>query len=149
MPEKELMIYIAHGADARRKVVEANLELLNFTVGLSTASPAVLIRRCQENPPDAVIIGSEFEDQDAFSVLNELSRENICPVIALLKREDVERSRRLMDDQVMGVLVEPLHEGDLRTSIYLARLRFAQAKRMESRIDELLTRLGDDNPTVS
>lgn len=146
MSEAKLMIYLAHGDDARRKVVAATLELLSHDVELSTANPFELISHCQQNPPDVAIVGTEFADEDTFDVLNELSRQNVCPVVALLQSEDVDRSRRLMNDQVMGVLVEPANESDLRTSIYLARRRFHQAQRMEARICELQDELGEENP---
>lgn len=58
MQGKELNIYLAHGDDGHRKVIEANLELLTHRIDLSTASPAVLVRRCEENPPDLAIVGS-------------------------------------------------------------------------------------------
>jgi AmiR/NasT family two-component response regulator len=76
--------------------------------------------------------------------LNQLSRQNTCAVVALLESSDVDRSQRLMNDQVMGVLIEPVNESDLRTSIYLARRRFQQTRQMEARIDELRHKLDDD-----
>ena len=141
MSESELMIYLAHGDDAKRKVIEANLELLSHNVALSTGTPATLVRRCQENPPSVAIVGTGFENDETFDVLNALSRQNTCAVVALLNQEDVDRSRRLMNDQVMG---EPVNESDLRTSIYLARRRFQQTRQMEARIDELQEELDDD-----
>lgn len=137
MRSESLIIYLAHGDDGRRRVLEANLELLSHRVELSTASPAVLQRRCQENPPAVAVVGTCFKDADCFDVLNELGGVNACPVVAILHHDDVERSRRLLDDQVMGVLVEPVNEGDLRTAIYLARRRFQQSKQMKQRIHDL------------
>ncbi len=145
MSETNLMIYLAHGDDARRNVVVANLELLTHHVALSTSVPAELLRRCREHPPAVAIVGTEFEKEDTFDVLNQLSLQNTCAVIALLKQGDVERSRRLMNDQVMGVLVEPINESDLRTSLYLARRRFQQTIQMEARIDELRDELDGES----
>ena len=58
MSETQLMIYLAHGDDAKRKVIAANLELLSHEVALSTSAPATLVRRCQENPPSVAIVGT-------------------------------------------------------------------------------------------
>lgn len=137
MSNRDLSVFLAHGNDARRKVVSATLELLQHQVGLSTASPAVLCRRCQEQPPDVAIVGSDFEDDDIFAVLNRLTKLRLCAVVALLRNSDIERSRRLLNDRVMGILVEPVSEGDLRTSIHLARRRFTQSQRLEYRVREL------------
>ncbi|QDT11954.1 ANTAR domain-containing response regulator [Planctomycetes bacterium K23_9] len=148
MSKNQMMIYLAHGDDAKRKVVAANLELLSHEVGLSTGTPSMLISRCQESPPSVAIVGTGFESDDAFDVLNQLSQQNTCAVIALLESSDIDRSRRLMNDQVMGVLVEPVNESDLRTSIYLARRRFQQTRQMEARIDELQGELDDSHQST-
>ena len=131
MKDSNLKIYLASGDDGQRKVLQANLELLTHQVELSTPSPAVMIRRCQENPPDIAVV--------------EL---NVCPAVAVLEHQDIDRSHRLMADQVMGVLVQPVNDRDLRTAIYLARRRFDQSKLMKQRISELKETLGhnDDEP---
>ena len=135
------MIYVAHGNEARRAIVEANLNLLTHDVQLSTDAPAVMLRRCQETPPDCAVVGSDFPGEDYFELLNNLSQLNCCPIVAVLKREDLDRSERLLQDRVLGVLVEPIDESDLRTSIYLARRRFDQAQVMQARILELRQQL--------
>ncbi|MCC9641068.1 nitrogen regulation protein [Rhodopirellula sp. JC740] len=137
MAERQLKIFLLHGDEYVRRIVRANLELLSHHVELSTDSPAVMQRRCQENPPDVAIIGDKIQSSSVFDVLNSLSRENLCPIVALLQHSDFDRAHRLMEDNVMGVLVEPVNDSDLRTSIYLARRRFEQARRMKRQIDDL------------
>jgi len=143
MADTNLTIYLAHGDARHRKVIAANLELLHHHVVLSTASPAVLVRRCQERPPDIAIVGTRFDEEDCFDVLNRLSNEDVCTVIAILRHDDVGRSRRLLGNRIMGVLVEPVNHGDLRTAIYLARKRFAQSKEMQARIGQLKDELSE------
>ena len=148
MKDSNLKIYLASGDDGQRKVLQANLELLTHQVELSTPSPAVMIRRWQENPPDIAVVGTRFQEDDCFRLLNELSELNVCPAVAVLEHQDIDRSHRLMADQVMGVLVQPVNDRDLRTAIYLARRRFDQSKLMKQRISELKETLGhnDDEP---
>lgn len=143
MNDTPIRIYVAHGHDGSRKVLEANLELLKYVVEFSTGSSTDLIRRCEANPPDVAIVGTDFENDDIFSVANRLGDLNCCPVIALMRREDVDRSQRLMDDNTMGVLIQPASDRDLRPAIYLARQRFIQSRRMERRVDELRARIDD------
>ncbi len=139
-----LRIYLGHGNDSNRKVIEATLELLSHTVELSTSSPETLLDRCIENPPDVAIVGTDFQHASVFQTANELSDKASCPVVALIRRDDVDRAQRLMGDDVMGVLVQPVSEDDLRPAIYLARRRYQQscdlqrqARRLKQEIEAL------------
>lgn len=136
MKNVALRIYLAHGDDASRRVLEAMLKLLQHEVVVSTSSSAVFLRRCQEAPPDVAIVGTDL-NEDVFSIAEKLGRFDCCPVVVLIRESDVDRTHRKMDDDVMGILVQPVHENDLRPAIYLAKRRFEQASEMRRQAKEL------------
>ncbi|MCC9602758.1 nitrogen regulation protein [Stieleria sp. JC731] len=137
MKEQKLRVYLVHGDPASRHIIEATLEKLRHRIELSTDHPATFLRRCQENPPDIAIVGTDFQDTDVFAVANELSQVNTCPVVMIIYPEDIDRVERLMSDNLTGVIVSPVSDRDLRPALYLAGRRFEQAKSLEKRCREI------------
>ncbi|MCD0462688.1 ANTAR domain-containing response regulator [Roseiconus lacunae] len=137
MQEQRHRVYLAHGESASRRIIQATLEKLTHRVELSTDHPATLIRRCQENPPDIAIVGTEFAGTDVFAVSNELSRMGVCPVLMVIRPEDVHRMGRLMVHDLTGVIVSPASDRDFRPAIFLAERRFQQARQLRKRCEEI------------
>ncbi|OYP37770.1 ANTAR domain-containing response regulator [Rhodopirellula sp. MGV] len=137
MKEPKLRIYLAHGDDASRKIIQATLEKLNHCVELSTDHPATLFRRCQENPPDIAVLGTGFRKTDVFAIANELARMGSCPAVMVICPEDIDRVERLLLDDLTGVIVAPISDRDLRPALFLAERRFRQAKLLEQRCEEI------------
>lgn len=142
-----LKVYLLHGDDAARKIVHAMLESLGHDIVLSTSSSSELMDRLDHSVPDMVIVGAKLnatgshESRGMYEILNELKQHGSSPAIALIPPSEVDRARRLMNDQVMGVLVEPASAKQLRPAIHLARLRFLQTVQLQQRADDLTLKL--------
>ena len=141
--QRALKIFLGHGDDANRKIVEATLASLGHETAFSTSSGADLLAQCDQAAPDMVIVGSQLESIGMYEVLNELERHAACPAIALIPPTEVDRARRLMSDQVMGVLIEPASAIQFRPAIHLAHKRYLQTVELQERADKLVAELED------
>lgn len=145
MKNQPLNVFIAHGDDDARDVIEATLKGLNFEVLLSTAEGHRLISRCETDPPDVVFIGTNLADADCFDICNELCQLGLCPAVALVPESEVERAKSQMLDHVAGILVEPATANQLRSSTFVARRRYQDARRLRARISDLRTAIYADS----
>lgn len=137
MKHTNLRIYLGHGDDAERDVIVATLNLLSHSVELSTDSSAVFKRRCMEAPPDLAVVGTDLAGEDTFSVADEVADLGTCPVVVYIRREDIDRSHRLLRNEVTGVLVQPATELDWRPALYLACRRWEQSARLGEEAERL------------
>lgn len=133
----QLRVYLMHADDATRALVMANLVLLGHKVELTTASPAVMLRRCEENSPDIAIVGTDFRESNPGSLVNEICERSVCPVIVFFTHDEIDRFERLKNNDVLGVITLPANERDWRPAIHLAKRRFDQAQAMISEVERL------------
>ncbi|WP_186776537.1 ANTAR domain-containing response regulator [Rubripirellula reticaptiva] len=140
-PDRELTIFLAVGDGKSRKVIEAILQQLSHHVILSTDSGETMLERCLKEEPDMAIVGQSLADLDTFELVNRMSNETQIPVIAIIRGADLDRAKRLMTDDMMGILVEPVTHKTLRPAIYLARRRHQQMISLEDRASNLENQL--------
>lgn len=141
MTNRSLKIYLGYADNGDRKVVTALLESLSYELAFTTDSEETLVDRCQKNPPDLVLVGPSMEHDDAFEIVNRLSKAAECAIVAIIQRNDFDRAKRLLSDDLMGILVEPVTQDDLRPAIFLAYKRFEQIRALqhqERRLSEQL-----------
>ena len=141
IPPKSLAVYLAHGNVAARDQIAQSLRQINHPVRLETGKGQELLHHCQSDPPDLVFIGSDLEDISTVEVMNQLSRMETCSAIALVSQSDYDNASDEINDRVMGILVEPINQAQLRPAIYVAIRRFQQAKRLRTDIAELRDRV--------
>lgn len=137
----QLRVYLMHADDATRALVMANLVHLGHKVELTTASPAVMLRRCEENSPDIAIVGTDFREANPGSLVNEICERSVCPVIVFFTHDELDRFERLKNNDVLGVITLPANERDWRPAIHLAKRRFDQAQSMLSEVERLTQEL--------
>lgn len=136
-PDSELDICLAIGDQQTRKVVAATLELLTHNVVFSTDSGDQMLEHCLEAPPDVAIVGTGLVGMNCYELLNEISDLVDCPAIAIVQNDELDRAKRLMHDELMGILVEPVSKNHLRPAIYLARRRYSEMKGLEQEVQRL------------
>jgi len=136
-PDRELNVFLAVGDGKSRKVVEAILQQLSHCVTLSTDSGETMLDRCLQEEPDMAIVGQSLADIDTFELVNRMSDETQIPVIAIIRGADLDRAKRLMTDDMMGILVEPVTHKTLRPAIYLALRRHQQMVALEDQASNL------------
>lgn len=134
-------VALAHGDSASQQAIEATLQGLSHHVLFTTDSPQALIDYCQQHCPAVGIIGTGFANENPFEVFNRVNRAIDCPLIALIQADQVELASELINDSVMGILIEPVSESDIRPAIYLACRRYEQARQLEQRAEELEDRI--------
>ncbi len=132
-----LSIYLALGDEQECNVVAATLEQLTHHVVFHTNSGKEMLVKCLNQTPDVAIVGPGLTGMSCYELLNQMSQKVDCPAIALVPASELDRARRLMQDDLMGILVQPTTRNHLRPSIYLARRRYAEKKGLMQQVDDL------------
>ena len=83
-----------------------------------------LAELCYQTRPDLVITDIRMPDMDGIEMSIAINREKQTPVILISAHHDAEQLTRVGADHIMGYLVKPVTEADLKTAITVAMLRF-------------------------
>ncbi len=113
------------------------MQRLGHQVDLSTAVSEPLSERCRISPPDLAIVAASFAGTEKFSTVNRVAELKLCPLIAVIERSDMEHCQRMINDDVLGILISTSTADDWRPALYLAKLRFKQSQNMESELERL------------
>lgn len=102
------------------------------------------ISLARELRPDLVLMDIKMPEQDGISAASLLTREAVAPVLLLTAYSDREFVDRAVDAGVMGYLVKPFAEAQLKPAIEVALERWREARQtyadLEQTRDSLETR---------
>ncbi|MEZ6046440.1 MAG: ANTAR domain-containing protein [Planctomycetaceae bacterium] len=141
MSDEQAVIYLAHGDEDNRPVVEQMLKSLHHSIPLVTDSGKKLIEACVSQRPDLLISTIKLSDMDGIEALIECSRLEPIPSIIISDTHDYDIVRKALEDHVMAYLAEPVAMSDLKPAIYLVQRRFQEFEDLRQENDELKTAL--------
>jgi AmiR/NasT family two-component response regulator len=121
---KPLRIAIADDEREMRDYLKEVLARLGHQVVAEAASGKELAEQCHKTAPDLVIADIKMPDMDGIETSSAVNRERQVPVILVSGHHDAELLTRLGADHIMGYLVKPVKEADIKTAIAVAMLRF-------------------------
>src|SRR5262249_55730536 len=127
-------------ADDQRDVREYLSELLprlGHEVVAAAESGRQLVERCRAAPPDLVIADVRMPDLDGVEAARVLNAERPVPVILLSAHHDEQTLARAEADNVLGYLVKPIKEADVRAAIAVAVQRFRQYQALAREASDL------------
>src|SRR4051812_3239614 len=93
--------------------------------------------------PDLVITDIKMPDMDGIETSLAVNRDRQVPVILVSAHHDAELLTRAGADHIMGYLVKPVKEADLKTAISLAMQRFGQFLALAREASDLRQALED------
>jgi response regulator NasT len=82
-------------------------------------------------------------DMDGIQMSMEVNRSRQVPVILVSAHHDAETLTRLGADHIMGYLIKPISEADLKTAIALAMTRFQHFQALAKEASDLRQALED------
>lgn len=93
--------------------------------------------------PDLIITDIKMPDMDGIELSLAANRERQVPVILVSAHHDAETLTRIGADHIMGYLVKPVNEADLKTAIMLAMVRFQHFLALKQEAHDLKQALDD------
>ncbi len=102
-----------------------------------------LVEVCRETNPDLVLTDIRMPDMDGLEAAALLNRERRVPVVLVTAHHDSATLERAGADCVMGFLVKPVKESDVRATMALAMTRFNHLQSLADEAGSLRQALED------
>jgi response regulator NasT len=122
--KQPLRVAIADDERDMREYLEEALPRLGHQVVAAAQTGKQLVEQCRAKAPDLVITDIKMPDMDGIESSIAVNKEKQTPVILISAHDDAELLTRAAADHIMGYLVKPIKESDLKTAISLAMTRF-------------------------
>jgi response regulator NasT len=126
MKTNPLRIAIADDERDTREFLHEAMEHLGHTVVAEAGDGRKLADLCKTANPDLVLADVKMPGMDGVDLAKEINRERPVPVILISGHHEDAVLSRLDSEAVMGYLVKPIKEADLKAAITVARNRFQQ-----------------------
>src|SRR5262245_25911922 len=138
-----LRVAVADDEREMREYLQEVLPRLGHQVVAVGETGRQLVEKCRATKPDLVISDIKMPDLDGIEVAVTLNRERPVPVVLVSAHHDSELLTRLGPEPIMGYLVKPITEADLKTAIAVATLRFAHFQALNKEATDLRQALED------
>ena len=125
-PAKTKCLRIAVADDERdtREFMQEALTRLGHEVVVCACSGKQLEQEVRAKSPDLVITDIKMPDGDGILASLAFNRDRIVPVILVSAHHDDETLARVGTNHVMGYLIKPITDADLKTAVAMAWLRY-------------------------
>jgi AmiR/NasT family two-component response regulator len=138
-----LRIAIADDEPDMRDYFQEVLPRLGHTVVALAQNGRELVELCRATGPDLVITDIKMPEMDGIDAATKIDDERPVPVILVSAHHDADLIARAETDHIMGYLVKPIKQGDLRPTIAIAARRFTQFQAMRQEATDLRQALAD------
>jgi response regulator NasT len=119
-----LRVAVADDEPDMRDYLKEALPRLGHQVVAVASTGRQLADMVRTTAPDLVITDIKMPDMDGIESSIELNRGRSIPVILISAHHDAETLTRAGADHIMGYLIKPVSEPELKTAISLAMIRF-------------------------
>ena len=140
---RRLRVAVADDERDTREYLQEVLPRLGHEVVAVAANGKQLVEQCHTLAPDLVVTDIKMPDLDGLEVATLVNRQRPTAVILLSAHHDETLLSRLAATPVMGYLVKPIQEPDLKTAIALAMPRFQQFQALAKEAADLRQALED------
>jgi AmiR/NasT family two-component response regulator len=138
-----LRIAIADDEPDMRDYFQEVLPRLGHTVVALAQNGRELVELCRATGPDLVITDIKMPEMDGIDAATKIYDERPVPVILVSAHHDADLIARAETDHIMGYLVKPIKQADLRPTIAIAARRFTQFQAMRQEATDLRQALAD------
>ena len=112
------------------------LENLGYTVVGQAGDGVAAVNLARTLKPDLVVMDIKMPELDGISAAESLAQERSVPVLLLTAYSDREFVDRAVDAGVMGYLVKPFAEAQLKPAIEVALERWREVRQIQQDLDE-------------
>jgi len=138
-----LRIAIADDEPDMRDYFQEVLPRMGHTVVALAQNGRELVDLCRATNPDLVITDIKMPDMDGIDAANKIYQERPVPVILVSAHHDANLIQRAETDHIMGYLVKPIKQADLKPTIAITVHRFEQFQAMHKEATDLRQALAD------
>lgn len=124
-------ILVAEDETITRMDLREMLENLGYTVVGEAADGLAAVNLARSLKPDLVLMDIKMPGLDGIAAADTLSHEQLLPVLLLTAYSDREFVDRAIEAGVMGYLVKPFLEAQLKPAIDVALERWREARQMQ------------------
>jgi response regulator NasT len=110
------------------------LEHLGYTVVGQAGDGVAAVNLARTLKPDLVVMDIKMPELDGISAAQTLSEERVVPVLLLTAYSDHEFVDRAVDAGVMGYLVKPFAEAQLKPAIEVALERWREVRQIQQEL---------------
>ena len=119
-----LRIVVADDEPDMRDYFKKSLPRLGHQVLAAAQNGCELVEVCRSTSPYLVITDIKMPDMDGIEMSIEVNRTKQIPVILISAHHDAETRTRVAADHIMGYLIKPVSEPELKAAIAVAMTRF-------------------------
>ncbi len=130
-------ILVADDESLIRLDVREMLTHLGYEVVGEAGDGAVAVELARKLKPDLVIMDIRMPEVDGIVAAEMLTRERIAPVVLLTAYSDHQLVERAREAGVVGYVVKPFREAELRPVIELSLARFDEFRTLEREVGNL------------
>ena len=112
------------------------LENLGYTVVGQAGDGAAAVNLARTLKPDLVVMDIKMPELDGIAAAETLAQERTVPVLLLTAYSDREFVDRAVDAGVMGYLVKPFAEAQLKPAIEVALERWREVRQIQQDLAE-------------
>ena len=138
-----LRIAIADDERDMREFLQEALTRMGHDVIVAAADGNTLLERCNVLEPDLIITDIKMPRLDGIDATSAVNRQRQVPVILVSAHHDAELLARVGTDMIMGYLVKPVKEADLRAAIAVGLARFQNIQALATESADLRRSLED------
>jgi response regulator NasT len=121
---RPLMLAIADDERDTREYLQEVLPRLGHEVVAVAQTGRQLVEICRGRTVDLVITDIRMPDMDGIEAAVSINKDRQIPVLLVSAHHDGDLLARASADHIMGYLIKPIREADLKTAIAIAMLRF-------------------------
>ena len=129
-------ILLAEDEVIARMDLREMLENQGYEVVGEAGDGATAVHLARERNPDLVIMDIKMPERDGLSAAQELTMDHVAPVLLLTAYSDREFVDRAADAGVMGYLVKPFAEAELKPAIQVALRRWREMRQLQQDLEQ-------------
>ena len=129
-------LLIAEDEVISRMDLREMLENLGYTVVGEAGDGVAAVNLARALKPDLVLMDIKMPDLDGIAAAQALAQDHLVPVLLLTAYSDREFVDRAVDAGVMGYLVKPFAEAQLKPAIEVALERWREVRQIRSDLSQ-------------
>jgi AmiR/NasT family two-component response regulator len=138
-----LRVAVADDERDIREYLQEALTRLGWKVTVAAATGRELVSACQAAPPDLIITDIKLPDLDGIEAARQANAAGPVPVILVSAHHTDDLLARLSDLPVLGYLVKPITEANLKAAVAVAVTRFRHFEALRQEAADLRQALDD------
>jgi AmiR/NasT family two-component response regulator len=138
-----LRVLVAEGERNMREFLHEALARLGYDVVGACLTGQELVEKAKQTEPDIIIADIRLNTLDGIDAVTAINRERAVPVIFLSAHHDHETLSRANANFVVGFLIKPVSEPEIKTAITIGLGRFQHLNSLVKEATELRQALED------